>query len=368
MKNQKGKSTLLIVLVAIVAVVVGLMVQSVRNRPIEMPELSQTILLPTPKIIDAVGLLDHHGQPFGLDRMQGRWTVLFFGFTNCPDICPTTMHTLSQVKRQLASAGVWHNYQVVMVSVDPERDSQQRLANYVPYYDAEFIGVSGSVEDTQAFARQLGILFVKREVDENGAYEVDHGASMILVNPQGRYAGVITAPHQADSISQDLIKLAEYQGVEPQAAAELPAASNTPAASAKPAQKPLSAAPSTQDLSIGKAWIRPAAPGVNSMAAYFSLRNNSNRTIEIVESSSSAFAATMIHDTVIEDGVASMQHLDGLEIAANSTKILAPMATHMMLMQPVKPLVLGDSVDLTLIDSKQVRYTYQIEVREPNGE
>jgi protein SCO1/2 len=357
MKHQSGNSTIFIIAIAVMAIVLGLIVQSQQNRPKELPELNKTIVLPTPKSITAEGLTDHLGQAFGIEQLSGKWSVLFFGFTNCPDICPTTMQTLKLVKSQLESAGVWNNYQVVMVSVDPQRDTTERLASYVPHFDSEFIGISGSVADTEIFAMQLGILFVKRDSASGIGYDVDHSASMVLINPQGQYAGVITAPHQADTISEDLIELANFSGL----------ISN----SSKPSDKtPTSIAQSTPnsrvadaELSIQKAWIRPAPPGVKSMAAYFTLRNNSDADIAIVTASSPAFKMAMIHDTEIENGVASMTHLDSLVIPAHGAKELAPMATHMMLISPVKELALGDEVKITLVDESGLLYEFQVTVQ-----
>ena len=96
-----------------------------------------------------------------------------------------------------------------MVSVDPERDTQERLKNYVPYFDSEFIGLRGDLDTTTKFAKQMGILFIHQE-PENEFYQVDHSASIILVNPAGEMAGVITAPHKANEITNDLIALADH--------------------------------------------------------------------------------------------------------------------------------------------------------------
>lgn len=352
-----GKSYFLFILAAIVAIGSGILVQNSKAPLAELPEFKKIILLPTKKALVDIDFTDHKGKQFGLEQFQGKWSILFFGFTNCPDVCPTTMQTLKQVKSDLSDAGVWHNYQVIMVSVDPERDTTERLANYVPYFDPEFIGISGPVESTTSFARNLGILFFKGEENTSEVYDVDHGAAIILVNPEGLYAGVITAPHIQETISQDLISLASYAGVEPSEVKSI-TASLAPETTSIP-----SVVGAAQELLIENAWIRPAPPSVKSMAAYFDLLNNSDQDIVIVSSSSPAFSMTMIHSTVVEDGIASMNHLDQLRIPANGKVSLAPLATHMMLMGPKQVLGLGDSVEIELVSKDGRRYQQTVTVK-----
>jgi len=356
-----GKSYFLFILIAIVAIGSGLMVQSSKTPPTITPEFKKTILLPNSKPLVDVNFLDHKGQPFGIEKFKGKWSILFFGFTNCPDVCPTTMQTLKQVKASVEKAGVWHNYQVIMVSVDPERDTTERLASYVPYFDSEFIGVSGPLDSTTSFAKNVGILFYKSGDIESGAYDVDHGASIILVNPNGEYAGVITAPHLEATISQDLIALADYAGVKPNVA---DAASDKMGGDTKSDTNQANPSETNQGLVFEKAWIRPAPPGVTNMAAYFDLTNKTDQEIIIEQSNSTAFEMTMIHTTVVENGLTSMKHMKELTIPANGTVTLAPLGIHMMLMGPKQPLVLGDSAQINLVDKNGLRYSQTVTVQE----
>ena len=208
MSNSKN-SIRFIAIAAVIAISLGIYTQQSQQSEDKLPSLNKAVILPNSKALNHIDFTDHNGAAFGIDRLKGYWNILFFGFTNCPDICPTTMRTLSQVKQTLEQENKWGNYRVIMVSVDPERDTQERLKNYVPYFDEDFIGLRSDVETTTKFAKQLGILFVKQK-SEDGFYQVDHGASIVLVNPQGEMAGVITAPHQQDLISNDLALLADY--------------------------------------------------------------------------------------------------------------------------------------------------------------
>ncbi len=358
-----NKSYFLFILVAIVAIGSGLLVQSSKAPPAKLPEFKKTILLPNPKPLVDIEFTDHRGKEFGLAQFKGKWSVLFFGFTNCPDVCPTTMHTLKQVKAELQQADVWHNYQVIMVSVDPERDTTERLARYVPFFDPEFIGVSAPLKATESFAKNVGILFFKSDETENGGYDVDHGAAIILVNPEGQYAGVITAPHVESTISSDLIALSEYAGVKK--TPNNTSASKTSSSSLASQNKTSSVEQESTlpKLSFKQAWIRPAPPGSSSMAAYFELRNNSDRDIIIEQSDSEAFEVSMIHNTVVEDGIASMQHMDSLLVPANGVVTLKPFGVHMMLIQPKRELALGDQAEIILIDQDGQRYVQNISVR-----
>ena len=353
--SQGGKSYFLFILIAIVAIGSGLVVQNAKRPPAELPEFKKTILLPTTKKLGDVNFIDHNNNNFGLSQLQGKWSIVFFGFTHCPDVCPTTMQTLKQVKQDVSNAGAWANFQVVMVSVDPERDTIERLKSYVPFFDPEFIGIRASVEHTTSFAKNLGILFFKSKQFDNGAYDVDHGAAIILINPEGEYAGVMTAPHIQTDISADLIKLAKYAGVSdfsPNTTTKTNSATIETNTSNKKA------------LSLDKAWIRPAPPQAPSMAAYFDFVNSTDSDIIIVDSSSEQFSNTMIHDTVIEDGIASMEHLDEIVIPAGGKVSLAPAAKHMMLMGASSDLKEGDTVELNFIAKDGSEYPFTIMVKQ----
>jgi protein SCO1/2 len=149
-------------------------------------------LLETPRNFGEINLVDHHGEPFTRERLEGGWTLVFFGFTYCPDICPTTMSFLNQFMGQLEGTEV-EDTQVVLVSVDPARDTVEQLASYVPYFNEEFIGVTGEFLDIHRFATALNTPFRKVPgQDEN--YLVDHSANVVLINPRGDYHGFFKAP------------------------------------------------------------------------------------------------------------------------------------------------------------------------------
>ena len=126
------------------------------------------------------------------ERFEGRWSLVFFGFTHCPDICPTTMAFLDGFVASLEEDEA-ADTQVVMVTVDPARDTVEQLAGYVPYFNPAFVGVTGEFLDVHRFATALNTPF--RKVPGQGDdYQVDHSANVVLINPRGDYHGFFKAP------------------------------------------------------------------------------------------------------------------------------------------------------------------------------
>lgn len=131
-----------------------------------------------------LALTDHLGKPRRLDDFRGKAVVLFFGFASCPDVCPTTLADMAQVMRQLGPEA--ERVQVLFVTVDPERDTQEVLAKYVPAFDARFLGLRGDLEATRAAAKEFKVYFEKRPAETPGQYSVDHSAQSYVLDPQGR--------------------------------------------------------------------------------------------------------------------------------------------------------------------------------------
>ena len=149
-------------------------------------------LFDTPRDVGDFSLTDHRGQYFTREDLKDRWTLIFFGFTHCPDICPTTMAELAELKSQLADTEA-SDARVVMLSVDPARDTPDRLAQYVPYFHPDFIGVTGEFADILSVAQRLNAPF--RKVSEpDGGYQMEHSANVMLMNPRGDYHGFFRAP------------------------------------------------------------------------------------------------------------------------------------------------------------------------------
>lgn len=151
-------------------------------------------------------LTDNHGNPFTHENLIGHWTMLFFGFTNCGMVCPTTMASLSTMYKTLqAELPDQKLPQIVFISVDPDRDSVSRVNEYVTAFNPHFMGARGEITDTVALEKQLHIVAAKIQVDGMGKdnYTINHSAEILLVNPQGKLQAYFSFPHAPDQMVKD---------------------------------------------------------------------------------------------------------------------------------------------------------------------
>lgn len=157
-------------------------------------------------------LVSHTGQPFTNDNLEDRWTLLFFGFTNCPDICPMTMFELAAVSEKLTEKGLNGNLQTVFVTVDPARDTPDMLAEYVPAFDKRFIGVTGALTEIERLTRSVGIAHIRHDASGEDDYMVDHGTAVLLINPNGQMQAVFSSPHRSAAMAADLERIFASHG------------------------------------------------------------------------------------------------------------------------------------------------------------
>lgn len=150
----------------------------------------------------SLSLTDHRGQARRLEDFRGKAVVLFFGFTQCPDVCPTTLADMAQVMRELGPLA--ERVQVLFVTVDPERDTQAVLAKYVPAFDARFLGLRGSLEATRATAKEFKVYFEKRPGTQPGAYSIDHSAQTYVIDPRGRLRLFVRHARLTQDLAPDL--------------------------------------------------------------------------------------------------------------------------------------------------------------------
>lgn len=194
--QTRGIALTVVGLLIFIAIVVGSFVHKVgQPRVLTAAEMKNNgaWVFEQPRRLEPFQLLDHHGQAFTRESLQGHWTLVFFGFTYCPDICPTTMALLNQFMQKLEGLPEAQDTRVVMVSVDPARDTVEQLAQYVPYFNPDFLGVTGEFLDIHRFATNLNTPF--RKVPGQGEdYQVDHSANIVLINPRGDYHGFFRAP------------------------------------------------------------------------------------------------------------------------------------------------------------------------------
>ncbi len=156
-------------------------------------------------------LIDHNGQQFSRANLNGKWSLMFFGYTHCPDICPTSLQTMSDMVNAIEDPDVVDNLRVYFVSVDPERDNPEILASYVTYFNPGFIGATAIIEKLTPLTRSLGIAHdIRNKIEGNPSYEVDHSSAIVLINPQAEFAGLFGAPHDALALARDMTRIVEH--------------------------------------------------------------------------------------------------------------------------------------------------------------
>ncbi len=159
------------------------------------------------KALPVFALEDYHSRAFDNSRLEGGWSFLFFGFTHCPHICPTTLATLSRVSETLAETPGAPSPRTVFISVDPERDTHARIADYLLRFNRGFIGATGALQDLRAFATSLGIAFGKEDAGAREDYDVFHSGRILLIDPQGRLKALFSSPHEDAAIVADYLKI-----------------------------------------------------------------------------------------------------------------------------------------------------------------
>lgn len=167
--------------------------------------LGSATLLPQPRPLPALALVDQDGRPYTTDSLRGHWSLLFPGFTTCPDVCPTTLSLLHRLNQALGARAP----QVVFLSVDPERDTAQKLKDYVHYFDPAFTAVTAPEPALAGAAQALGIAYMKVPGATDQDYTMDHSAALILIDPDAAIAGYFMPPLDLESMKSDLAAIME---------------------------------------------------------------------------------------------------------------------------------------------------------------
>ena len=186
-----------VVLAALVAIVLGLTVHKVlgsKGDGLDKAALLDAgiILLPQSRELPELTLTNVDGQPQALSSLKGKWTLVFFGYTFCPDICPTTLAQLRQLNG-LLPAETRSQLQILMVSLDPHRDTPEKLKQYLGFFDPAYLGLTGPLADIQKLANAVSIPFIPGDTSKEN-YTVDHSGNLVLLGPDGRQRGFIRAP------------------------------------------------------------------------------------------------------------------------------------------------------------------------------
>jgi len=160
-------------------------------------------ILPAGNTLPDFALLDHDGMVIDRTVFERQWDLVFFGFTHCPDICPATLQILAQARQQLAENGQQPMPRIVLVSVDPERDTPEIMRQYVSAFGDDNLGITGDLAEISKLTDALGIFFAKAPADD-GNYSVDHSTVVLVINPQGRFQALFSTPHRVADFVHDL--------------------------------------------------------------------------------------------------------------------------------------------------------------------
>ena len=194
---------ILVAAIALAAAVAGMYLASSLQRPAPV-QLESGTALPVPGPLTPFALVDTQGKPVSPEQLRGHPTLVFFGFTYCPDVCPTTLALLASVQKELDLPGL----KVALITVDPERDTPEQLGKYLSSFGGEFIGLTGTPPEIVKAQRSFGVAASRVEL-AGGGYTMDHSATVFLLDSQARKVAVFTPPLRAAAITRDMRKLSQ---------------------------------------------------------------------------------------------------------------------------------------------------------------
>jgi protein SCO1/2 len=172
-------------------------------------DLAEATLYPSDfRPVAEFSLTDQDGNRFTLEDLKENWNLLFFGFTSCPDVCPMTLYTLQEVDTALEQAD--RDVRVVFVSVDPARDTPERVKRYINFFDPDFVGLTGGHDMLKPLTGSLGVFYTEPRETEAEGYSIDHSAGIFLINPSGRPRALFSAPHDSENIARDTLRILNH--------------------------------------------------------------------------------------------------------------------------------------------------------------
>jgi protein SCO1/2 len=207
-----GISKWLSVILVSVMAVAGAAAALVWRHEQTVPQLITGTRIEPSRALADFSLIDGQGRKFGPANLRGHWTILFFGYTNCPAFCPATLSTLAALEKQLRTEPAAAVPQVVFVSVDAKRDTPAQLAKYVPYFDPSFIGLTAADQPSiEAVAKDFGVAVIITPT-QDGDYTVDHSGELFVLDPDGRLAALLTGPFTVQALAGDWQRITALPG------------------------------------------------------------------------------------------------------------------------------------------------------------
>lgn len=201
------------VVLAVLAASTGFYISLKQSQQQQQPDFGSVaniegLFWPNPKQIHDFSTLDQTGKAFGLEQIKGKWSFVFFGYTHCPDVCPITMAVMNDAYKQLSTDN--DDLQIIFVSVDPERDTTEKLAQYVSYFNDDFIGLGGDTEKIDSLTKQIGVAYYLNNEEQAEGYLVDHSASIFIFDPKARMVGKLSAPHESTKVIEQFTQIKNF--------------------------------------------------------------------------------------------------------------------------------------------------------------
>jgi len=179
--------------------------QSLPSLLEKKPSLVTGKILSRPMEIDNFELIDQNNEVFNKKSLVGSWTVLFFGYTNCPDVCPTTIYKLAEIKNGIKEDLPSANFNTVLVTLDPDRDSSERLDEYIGYFDETMLGVTGTYENIQSFTSSLSVFY--QRINKDQGYDFNHTASIFVFDKDGSLFATMSPANTVGELEGDFFTI-----------------------------------------------------------------------------------------------------------------------------------------------------------------
>lgn len=296
-----------------------------------------------PRPLPEFSLYDYGKQAFTKRQFEGKWSLVFIGFTYCPDICPPTLSILDKVAQNLGEDAP----QIVFVSVDPKRDQPENLKAYLQYYKAGVAGVTGDADVLRRVLTEGMLLpYILGKPDENGNYVVDHSGNIMIINPNAEIAGFFRSPLQH---ADPLAALGKGTKKVSQMTREMQMIQET--------FTPLKTLQAEQPL------LRLGVPDAPSAAGYMHLHNQSAQDVTLVSGSSPAYKLVEFHKMEEKQGMLRMRRIPQISIPAGETFYFKTGAEHIMLIDRQQALADGDQVPVTLNFANGSSQTFELPVK-----
>lgn len=198
---------------AVLSLLFGLWFRQNQVAGFESPlNMENGTVFPVPHDIAPFHLVSADKKPFTNTDLNGHWSVLFFGFTQCPQLCPTTLAVLNETYQLLEKKKNITLPQVVFISVDPDRDTPPVIQKYISSFNKNFKGATGTQQEIKTLTAKLNILYMKipkQNADDPMAYQIDHSGTLLLVNPEGKLLALFSSPHTADTLANNIAAIEE---------------------------------------------------------------------------------------------------------------------------------------------------------------